>query len=71
MPMHPFTSRVVIVVEQNLERTSRHLSVTPTIPNKLHHSFNDIRDTTIARDCTFEWGHKIYHMLINIVMKIT
>lgn len=36
MPIHPLTSRVVIVFEQDLERASRHLSVTPTIPNKLH-----------------------------------
>lgn len=36
IPTHPFTSRVVILCEQDLERASRHLSVTPTIPNKLH-----------------------------------
>lgn len=39
MPIHPFTSRVVIVSEQELDRASRHLSVTPTIPNKLHYVF--------------------------------
>lgn len=36
MPIHPFTSSVVIVFEQDFERASKHLSVTPTIPNKLH-----------------------------------
>jgi len=35
MPIHPFTSRVVILLEQDFESSSRHLSVTPTIPNKL------------------------------------
>lgn len=35
MPMHPFTSRVVRVFEQDLERASKDASVTPTIPNKL------------------------------------
>uniref|UniRef100_A0A2P2JEZ7 F-box protein At3g58530 isoform X2 n=1 Tax=Rhizophora mucronata TaxID=61149 RepID=A0A2P2JEZ7_RHIMU len=38
MPMQPLTSRVVIQLEQNLDRASRHLSVTPTIPNKLRNS---------------------------------
>jgi hypothetical protein len=37
MPIHPFTSRVVMVFEHDLERASRHSSVTPIIPNKLHH----------------------------------
>jgi len=35
MPVQPLTSRVVSVVEHVCERVSRHLSVTPTIPNKL------------------------------------
>ena len=36
IPIHPFTSRVVSLCEQDLESASKHLSVTPTIPNKLH-----------------------------------
>ncbi|KAM0952089.1 hypothetical protein DsansV1_C03g0032721 [Dioscorea sansibarensis] len=35
MATHPFTSRVVKVFEQDLERASKDASVTPTIPNKL------------------------------------
>jgi len=35
MPIHPFTSRVVMLLEHDFESASKHLSVTPTIPNKL------------------------------------
>jgi len=36
IPMQPFTSSVVRLDEQDFDKASRHASVTPTIPNKLH-----------------------------------
>jgi hypothetical protein len=35
MLIHPFTSRVVRVSEQDFDNASRHESVTPTIPKRL------------------------------------
>lgn len=36
IPMQPFMSSVVRLDEQDFDKASRHASVTPTIPNKLH-----------------------------------
>lgn len=47
MPIQPFTSRVVSVLEQKLDSASRDLSVTPTIPNKLRNS-RDMQPRAIA-----------------------